>query len=201
MIAWILSTEGRDLSSQPEGSDISREAINIKVQGLDIICEASTLQARIISNLVQLSQEPGNQVSTCITPYYHWALTGLSHRLRYDAWKLLTCELPIMPASVRHQQALVALGCVETLVGQSGLDVALYLPFAEFVGHEMETVTEQTRMLAFLDVVKGRGFEVAVEYRKHLLEAWQPRQEDWPGVLFCDQVKSKGTRPDLNLDI
>ncbi|OHF03403.1 hypothetical protein CORC01_01122 [Colletotrichum orchidophilum] len=179
MVEWTLKSESR-ANAWPSEGDNRREAINLKVQGLDIICEASTLQARVISNLLQLSQDPDSQVSVCITPYYHWALTGLSYRLNHESWKSLLCELPVLPAEALHQQALVALGCVETLTSQSGFDVALYLPLAEFIGREMGTSTEQTRMLAFLDIVKGRGFGLADEYRKDLLEVWRAASRPSP---------------------
>ncbi|KAK1455966.1 hypothetical protein CCUS01_10326 [Colletotrichum cuscutae] len=165
-----------------------REAIDLKVQGLDIICEASALQARVINDLLRLSEEPDSQVSICITPYYHWTLTGLSHRLYHEAWKTLKCELPVLPAESLHQQALVTLSCVETLASQSGFDVALYLPFADFIGREMETPTEQTRVLAFLEIVRSRGFGLANEYRKGLLETWGAATpaEMSQNLLICD---------------
>ncbi|OLN96572.1 Sphingoid long-chain base transporter RSB1-like protein 2 [Colletotrichum chlorophyti] len=127
MMKWTADAEGQNLVGQAD-SQKSWETANAKVQGLDIVCEASALQARIIEDLLLLSRRPTDQVSICITPYYHWALIGLSHRLQHPAWNSLMCELPVMPAEVLHQQALDALGCVETLVRQSGLDVALYLP-------------------------------------------------------------------------
>ncbi|KAL2876122.1 hypothetical protein SGCOL_008661 [Colletotrichum sp. CLE4] len=187
MVEWALKSEKRTPKFQSEKENY-REAIDLKVQGLDIICEASALQARVINDLLQLSEEPDNQVSICITPYYHWTLTGLSHRLYDEAWKSLMCELPVMPAEALHQQALVTLSCVETLASQSGFDVALYLPFADFIGREMETPTEQTRILAFLEIVRCRGFGLENEYRKGLLETWGTAAPDEVSqhLLICD---------------
>ncbi|KXH49014.1 hypothetical protein CNYM01_10807 [Colletotrichum nymphaeae SA-01] len=187
MVEWALKLEKSTMTFQLE-NDNYREAIDLKVQGLDIICEASALQARVINDLLQLSEEPDSQVSICITPYYHWTLTGLSHRLYHEAWKTLKCELPVLPAESLHQQALVTLSCVETLASQSGFDVALYLPFADFIGREMETPTEQTRVLAFLEIVRSRGFGLANEYRKGLLETWGAATpaEMSQNLLICD---------------
>lgn len=187
MVEWALKLEKSTMKFQFDNNNY-REAIDLKVQGLDIICEASALQARVINDLLQLSEEPDSQVSVCITPYYHWALTGLSHRLYHEAWKTLKCELPVMPAESLHQQALVTLSCVETLASQSGFDVALYLPFADFIGREMETPMEQTRVLAFLEIVRSRGFGLANEYRKGLLETWGAATpaEMSQNLLICD---------------
>lgn len=187
MVEWALKSENSTMTFRSE-DDNYREAIELRVQGLDIICEASAFQARVIDDLLQLSEEPDSQVSVCITPYYHWTLTGLSHRLYHKAWKTLMCELPVMPAVSLHQQALVTLSCVETLASQSGFDVALYLPFADFIGREMQTPTEQTRVLAFLEIVRSRGFGLANEYRKGLLETWGAATpaEMSQKLLICD---------------
>ncbi|KAF9879485.1 hypothetical protein CkaCkLH20_03028 [Colletotrichum karsti] len=173
-MTWVTKTQEQRLFS--DGSESFKESIDLKVQGLDIICEVSALQSRMIGNLMQLSTDPHDHASASISPYYHWALTGLSHMLQHDAWRFLMCDLPIMPAEVLHQQALAALGHVETLIGQLGLDLALYLPFADFVGQEMETPAEQQRMLKFLDIIKSRGFDVVDEYRTHLLGKWDPQE-------------------------
>ncbi|KAK1707955.1 uncharacterized protein BDZ83DRAFT_592947 [Colletotrichum acutatum] len=187
MVEWALKVEKSTMTFHSNEGKY-REAIDLKVQGLDIICEASVLQARVINDLLQLSEEPDSQVSICITPYYHWTLTGLSHRLYHKAWKTLMCELPVMPTESLHQQALVTLSYVETLASQSGFDVALYLPFADFIGREMETPTEQTRVLAFLEIVRSRGFGLANEYRKGLLETWGAATPDGmsQNLLICD---------------
>lgn len=182
--------EGQHLSppDSPDGSEASsREQVDLRVQGLDIVCEASALQSRVITNMSRLSLDPepesepepkagpGQLASVSIGPYYRWVLTGVTHILRYDAWRSLGCELPVMPAAALHEQALAALGCVETLVGVGslGLDAAMYLPFADFVGREMGTEAERARMLRFLDVVKGKGFDLADDYRTYLVEMWE----------------------------
>ncbi|TEA19174.1 hypothetical protein C8034_v010231 [Colletotrichum sidae] len=176
MMVWEQKTSGTAQLPGPshDTADKSKESVDLRVQGLDIICEVSALQSRMIANLMQLSQEPQDHASVSISPYYHWALTGLSHKLKDGAWSTLMCDLPILPSRVLHEQALTALGCVETLIDRLGLDLALYLPFADFVGQEMQTDVEQRRMLKFLDTVHGRGFEVANEYRDHLLCRWKP---------------------------
>lgn len=174
-LAWASKTEEQRLSFK-EGDEVSRESIDLKVQGLNIVCEVSALQSRMIGNLMQLSSSPHDQASAGISPYYHWALTGLSHMFQQNAWKSLMCDLPVMPAEALHQQALAALGHVEMLISQLGLDLALYLPFADFVGREMETELERQRVLKFLDLVKSRGFDAADEYKQHLLVRWEPKE-------------------------
>ncbi|KAF6807767.1 hypothetical protein CSOJ01_07969 [Colletotrichum sojae] len=173
---WIALAEGQHLSppETPDGSEASsREQVGLRVQGLDIVCEATALQSRMITNLSRLSLEPEPEPGPSIGPYYRWVLTGVTHNLRHPAWQSLGCELPVMPPPALHEQALAALGCVETLVGSLGLDIAMYLPFADFVGREMGTEAERARMLRFLDVVKGKGFDLADDYRTYLVELWE----------------------------
>ncbi|KAL3303909.1 transcription factor thi1 [Colletotrichum asianum] len=174
-LAWVSKIEEQRLHFEEE-DEVSKESIDLKVQGLNIVCEVSALQSRMIGNLMQLSLNPHDQASASISPYYHWALTGLSHMFQQNAWKSLMCDLPVMPAEALHQQALAALGHVEMLISQLGLDLALYLPFADFVGREMETELERQRVLKFLDLVKSRGFDAADEYKQHLLVRWEPKE-------------------------
>ncbi|KAL0937486.1 transcription factor thi1 [Colletotrichum truncatum] len=175
VVAWISKIEAHKLLPQKE-ADVSKEFIDLKVQGLDIVCEVTSLQSRMIANLIQLSEGPQDGVSASVSPYYNWALTGLSHMFQHDAWQSLMCDLPVMSDEVLHQQALAVLGHVEEMIDKLGLDLALFLPFADFVGWEMVTAAEKQRMLKFLDTVQSRGFNVADEFKVYLLGNWQPNQ-------------------------
>ncbi|UQC83464.1 uncharacterized protein CLUP02_08959 [Colletotrichum lupini] len=53
MVEWALKLEKSTMTLQFD-KDSYREAIDLKVQGLDIICEASALQARVINDLLRL---------------------------------------------------------------------------------------------------------------------------------------------------
>lgn len=143
------------------------------VQGLEIVCSASTLQAQIVDELLNLFQFPQDRITVCLNPYYHWALTGLSQALQHSAWQFLSCELPIMSTEALHQQAAFALDCLEQIATESELDVAFYLPVVDFVGLEMTSMTQRRRMLTFLDIVKARGFDITEEYRADLLKSWR----------------------------
>jgi hypothetical protein len=72
-----------------------------------------------------------------------------------------------------HEQAISLMEGIESLTAQSLLDVAFFLPLSEAVAPVMEVQDDRTRLIRFLDTVKQRGFGVADEYRREILEEWQ----------------------------
>ncbi|RYC78333.1 hypothetical protein BFJ63_vAg18792 [Fusarium oxysporum f. sp. narcissi] len=169
---WISHAEKQPRPSNKHSTQASYDIDRI-VRGLEIVCSASTLQAQIVEELLNLSRFPQDQITVCLNPYYHWALTGLSQALQHNAWQFLSCELPVMSAEALHQQATLALDCLEQIASESELDVAFYLSVVDFVGLEMASMTQRKRMLTFLDVVKARGFDITEEYKADLLKSWR----------------------------
>lgn len=155
------------LSADPDHRDP-----NHGVEGIEIICEASSLQASMLQALLSNSAPPTTHDDS-YSQYMRWALICLSQQLQTSALASLECELPVMTPECLHEQAISLMEGIESLTAQSLLDVAFFLPLAEAVAPVMEVQDDRTRLIGFLDTVKQRGFGVADEYRREILEEWQ----------------------------
>lgn len=137
----------------------------LKIQGLELICRASSLQSDTLNQLLDAYKSARPNLFLL---YYYWILAELSQLLVLDSWKILHCELPIVPKNLLQAQAAEALLRIEEEARQPGLDVALLLPLAAFIGTQLTEEMEMGRVLAFIETVKYRGFPVAQEYINEL---------------------------------
>ncbi|VUC33743.1 unnamed protein product [Clonostachys rosea] len=156
------------LSADPDNRDP-----NHGLEGIEIICEASSLQASMLQALLSDSAaSPSTTQDDSYSQYMRWALICLSQQLQASALTSLQCELPVMTPECLHDQAIDLMEGIEALTAQSLLDVAFFLPLAEAVAPVVEEEDDRTRLFRFLDTVKQRGFGVADEYRREIQEEW-----------------------------
>ncbi|CAH0044848.1 unnamed protein product [Clonostachys solani] len=153
-------------------ADTDNKDPNHGLEGIEIICEASSLQASMLQALLSNSASSSTHDDS-YSQYMRWALICLSQQLQTSALNSLECELPVMTPECLHEQAISLMEGIESLTAQSLMDVAFFLPLSEAVAPVMEVQDDRTRLIRFLDTVKQRGFGVADEYRREILEEWQ----------------------------
>lgn len=150
-------------------NNIKHMSLENKIQGIELVDEATRLQTFILRVLLPSpsSSKPNYQY---LDPYCRWILVIISQLLQHQAMTGLNCDLPIMPPTCLHQQALAALDDIEKITTNSALDIGLFLPVVDAVSTGIDSASDHTRLLHFLENVEARGFGIAREYRQEVLD-------------------------------
>jgi hypothetical protein len=92
MFDWLAETINRP------STQLSTEQ---KVKGLEIVCEASSLQVRLLQRFLKVGKASQSSYQL-LAPYSYWVLISISQLLGHDSWKLLQCGLPVMAPGKLH---------------------------------------------------------------------------------------------------
>ena len=162
MIVWVagVSTNTASLLTAEQ-----------KLNGIDIICSATTLQIEALQIFSDSTNTSGSDFESSAL-YSYWTILSISQHLHHDAWRLLDCDLPIMPLGHRHQHALSTFECLERLAESAGLCIAMLLPVILSMGFEMTSSTERSRILRVLDNQASRGFELSTHFKDAITTMW-----------------------------
>ncbi|KAK2756561.1 hypothetical protein FQN54_005454 [Arachnomyces sp. PD_36] len=142
-----------------------------KVKGIEIICEASSLQSRLLRCYMDLpnDSEFNHQL---LALYSYWTLVGISQQLRHPHWRMLRCDLPVMALDQLHQYALTTLDSIGELTDRAGLSAAMFLPVVLSMGFEMTTNEDRNRALDLLGNTQARYFDFSPKFQWRLLGSW-----------------------------
>ncbi|CAH0046944.1 unnamed protein product [Clonostachys solani] len=162
MFDWVSETINRP------STQLSAEQ---KVRGLEIVCEASSLQVRLLQCFLQLGRISESSYQL-LAPYSYWVLIGISQLLGHESWKLLQCGLPVMARDQLHKYALENVGCITTIVNRTGLLNGVIMPLVFSMGLEMVSYKDRRRVLDILDEQQARNFGLSGLFRRALLDAY-----------------------------
>jgi hypothetical protein len=159
MVRWDLGVSNRD-----------QITIQQKVEGIEMICEASSLQSDLLGFLLHARTDLRENF---LAPYYSWLLICISQMLRRDSWEKLHCELPVLSAENLQTQAIALLDAIDIDKSHISLGIALYVPVVYNAGFELRTENERRRVLSYLDSPQAQYFSVSRWFRKELDCAWK----------------------------
>lgn len=159
-----------------EVSGSQRLAVEQKVRGIELICEASAFQSEMLSCFFRDALTPAKDDDQSHSPYYSWPLVGISQMLRRDSWKMLECDLPVLDPDTLREQALVMVDRADQATRKAALSVAFYIPLVYGAGKEMHTKDDQARVLQFFDNSRARQLPIAELFRKDLVHQWAQGQ-------------------------
>ncbi|CAH0003425.1 unnamed protein product [Clonostachys byssicola] len=142
-----------------------------KVKGLGIMCEASSLQMRLLQCFLQLSKTSESNYQL-LASYSYWVLISISQLLRHDSWKSLQCDLPIMAPDQLHEYALENVGCITTIINRTGLLNGVIVPLLFSMGLEMVSYEDRRRVLDILEEQQAQNFPLSGVFRRALLDAY-----------------------------
>ncbi|CAI6087848.1 unnamed protein product, partial [Clonostachys chloroleuca] len=142
-----------------------------KIEGIELICAASSLQTKILQsymNLSTLSEAHYNMLA----PYSFWILIGISQQLRNEQWSTLECDIPALPDDCLHQYAIDTLDCIGAMAGKAGILVASFISIVFTMGLEMVSDEDRRKAYGLLDIQQARYFEISDHFKFVLNELW-----------------------------
>jgi hypothetical protein len=144
-------------------------------EGLQIIDMACAFQQDIINVILQHTEggpASGTQVGDTMEPYYRWILTGLCRMFAAPEWLSRGWKLPIMPAELSNEQALIILNSAEKSVARVKLEAIFYGTVMSLVGGYLSSAGDRERVIKLLKSVEDRGFAVALAFEADLQHEW-----------------------------
>ena len=145
------------------------------IEGLEIICSASTLQRHLIAILLSYESEDTQSPDTAVNAtvsFYYWCLIGVSRMFSHPSWAILKCPLPVMEEQMIQRYIGAILEDAESRLPKMTFEAIVYALLVYYIGLEMQTTDKRKRAVGYFAFVKARGFVIPSSFVIDLQATW-----------------------------